>query len=188
MIYYAVVEGDPLDNANGSQVIGGADHSTIEDPHERARRQTHVGQLAWCGVCKITGPILAGAGIRENLRGWDGRLQAFEAVGGDVVLCKCTQHPRVVSVYARTSSYIDSDGASTVNALADSVPASSVPHDEQFTLRDNNGRVLAETYYTIRLPNGELIHGTTDSSGRTARHVTDGAQPVRIYLGHREFA
>jgi hypothetical protein len=69
---------------------------------------------------------------------------------------------------------------------AASVSAPRVNYDEQFTLRDGEGRLLAETYYTIRLPNGELIHDTTDSAGRTARHATHGAQSIRIYLGHKQ--
>jgi hypothetical protein len=57
--------------------------------------------------------------------------------------------------------------------------------DEQFTLTDVGGSALADTYYTVRLPSGELRYGITDSKGRTERHLTKGAQSVRIYLGHR---
>ncbi|NUX52813.1 hypothetical protein [Paraburkholderia youngii] len=60
--------------------------------------------------------------------------------------------------------------------------------DEQFTLRDPNGRALSDTLYTVRFPSGELKHGVTDHAGRTQRHKTDGAQAVRIYLGHRQSA
>lgn len=185
-IYYAVVEDDPLDNGGNSRVIGGAPHSTIEGLDGRSRRQAHLGHEAWCSVCQSFGPILAGAGIRESLRGWDGCLSAFEAVGGDIVLCKCDQHPRVVSVYARSCEYIDSDSVSAVIPPVASLPAQPVVHDEQFVLRDGNDRALAETYYTIRLPSGELLHGVTDSQGRTTRYETDGASSIRIYLGHKQ--
>ncbi|MGF6937226.1 hypothetical protein OKW41_006388 [Paraburkholderia sp. UCT70] len=56
--------------------------------------------------------------------------------------------------------------------------------DEELTLRDANGSPLADTYYTIEW-RGFLTRGVTDSIGRTQRHKTDGAQAVRIYLGHR---
>ncbi|SMG21007.1 hypothetical protein [Paraburkholderia susongensis] len=61
-------------------------------------------------------------------------------------------------------------------------------YDQRFTLTDAAGKVLADTYYTIRKPGGKPIHGTTDSEGRTAKHVTDGAQSIRIYLGHKQDA
>lgn len=90
-IYYAIVEDDPLDNGGDSRVIDGAPHATIEGPDGRMRKQAHLGQEAWCSVCKSFGPILAGAGIKQSLRGFDGRLNAWEAVGGDIVLCRCGQ-------------------------------------------------------------------------------------------------
>jgi len=48
--------------------------------------------------------------------------------------------------------------------------------------------VLANIYYTISLPSGELRHGTTDSEGRTARYQTNGAQNITIHLGHKQGA
>ncbi|MBC8748668.1 MULTISPECIES: hypothetical protein [Paraburkholderia] len=61
-------------------------------------------------------------------------------------------------------------------------------HDEQYTLKDGDGRVMCNTYYTVRLPSGSLVHGVTDGSGRTQRYKTNGAQSIHIYLGHREEA
>ncbi|MEX3812561.1 hypothetical protein AB3X96_20245 [Paraburkholderia sp. BR13439] len=62
---------------------------------------------------------------------------------------------------------------------------SAGPFDEQFTLRDVNGLPLADTDYTIEW-RGFLTRDVTDSMGRTQRHKTNGAQALRIYLGHRE--
>ncbi|MEX3857205.1 hypothetical protein AB3X94_24720 [Paraburkholderia sp. BR10923] len=62
---------------------------------------------------------------------------------------------------------------------------SAGPFDEQFTLKDHNGRALPDTLYTVRLPSGELTHGVTDHAGRTARYRTRGAQSIDIYIGHR---
>ncbi|EDZ98155.1 hypothetical protein BH160DRAFT_6540 [Burkholderia sp. H160] len=61
-------------------------------------------------------------------------------------------------------------------------------HDEQYTLIDGDGRVMRDTYYTVRLPSGSLAHGVTDGLGRTKRYKTNGAQPVYVYVGHREEA
>jgi len=57
-------------------------------------------------------------------------------------------------------------------------------HDEQFLLRDGNGRPLADVYYTAKI-NKQIFHGVTDSQGRTKRIKTDGVQKVEIYTGHR---
>jgi hypothetical protein len=59
-------------------------------------------------------------------------------------------------------------------------------YDERFALTDAGGNALANTFYTVRLPSGELQHGVTDSSGKTARYKTDGAQQLALYLGHRK--
>lgn len=185
-IYYAIVDGDPLDNGGNSRVIGRADHSTIEGPDGRERNQAHLGDEAWCSVCKSFGPIMSGSGIRESLRGWDERLQAFDAVSGDIVLCKCSLHPRVVAQYGRNCEYIDNDGGSFTTSWPSYTRASSTGYDEQFTLSDARGTPLTDTYYTARMPSGELRHGVTDSLGRTKRHETNGAQSIKIYLGHKQ--
>lgn len=187
-VYHAIVEGDPLDNGGNSHVMGGASHSTIEGPDGRIRGQTHLGHQAWCAVCQSCGPIVAGAGIHESVRGWDERLQAFEAVSGDIVLCKCQRHPRVVAVYARCCEYIDTGGTPSFGASASSASVPRAAYDEQFTLHDANGSPLADTWYTARMPSGELRHGITDSRGRTERYETTGAQSIKIYIGHRQEA
>ncbi|MGF6380654.1 hypothetical protein [Paraburkholderia atlantica] len=61
-------------------------------------------------------------------------------------------------------------------------------HDEQYTLKDGDGRVMRDTYYTVRLPSGSLVHGVTDGLGRTKRYKTNGVQSVYVYLGHKEEA
>jgi hypothetical protein len=111
-------------------------------------------------------------------------LEAFEAVGGDIVLCKCKQYPRA-SVYARRCKYIDTGDASAASAPASFAFAPHIAHDEQSTLRDGKGRTLAETYETVRLPGGKLRHGATDSQGRTGRYETKATQSIRIYLDHK---
>jgi len=59
-------------------------------------------------------------------------------------------------------------------------------HDEQFVLKDATGTPMPQTYYTIKLPSGELQHGVTDDNGKTERIETDGPKALAVYLGHRE--
>jgi hypothetical protein len=183
-IYYAIVEGDPLSNGQGSRVVGGTPRSTIEGPDGKSRNQTHIGHKAWCSVCQSFGYITEGARIQRYLRGFDVQLNAYEAVNDDIVICKCQEHPRLVAQYGRLSSYID-DGRALPNSNIASMHASpeAPEYDERFAIHDANGSILADTYYTIE-SNGALTHGVTDSAGRTLRYKSGGAQNITIYLGH----
>ncbi|NUY35320.1 hypothetical protein F0160_33325 [Paraburkholderia sp. JPY303] len=58
--------------------------------------------------------------------------------------------------------------------------------DQRFRLRDSDGRALADAFYSVRYPTGELKHGVTDHAGRTARYRTRSGQQLAVYLGHRE--
>jgi len=73
-------------------------------------------------------------------------------------------------------------GASAASDLAPN--AIGTVHDEQFSLADDDGKILVNIPYTVRLPGGLLKHGTTDSEGLTMRYVTNGEQSIEIYLGH----
>lgn len=107
-IYYAIVEGDPLTSGGNSQVIEGNTRCTIEDHEGRNRAQAYLGHQAWCAACQSVGVIAAGAGISDYLRGIDYTLgSAKEAVEGDIVICKCETHPRLIAVYARCCEYVD---------------------------------------------------------------------------------
>jgi hypothetical protein len=121
-----------------------------------------------------------------------------EALDFDIVLCACKTPPRIMAQLAGESWYDDRETEAvslapvTGAALAALRAASPVPstltarYDEQFKLTDSSGNPLPDTYYTVRLPSGELAHGITDSSGRTARYATDGACSLEFYLGHRQ--
>lgn len=162
--YYAVVEGDPLDNGNGGRVLYGSNYSTIEDDEGRARRQTYLGHKAFCGVCKTDGPILAGVPIETSLRGFDTRENAWEAVGGDIVICKCEPHPRVTSVYGRSVMYIDTGSANSwtgANNRAAS-PAANTTHWIKFRLseRDSCEGLQCAAHFA----DGSSEYGTFDAN------------------------
>lgn len=179
-IYYAVVEGDPLDNGGGSRVVGCTQRSTIEGPDGRMRGQAHLGHKAWCSVCQSFGPILAGAAVKQSLRGFDMQLNAWEAVGGDIVICKCERHPRVMSVYARNVMYIDNGGES--RSGAQSSTQSSGKFSEQVSARAPG--VSLEGYpYLIETADGKTVCGRVDNSGRLPRIYTDNAAICTIHWG-----
>lgn len=186
-IYYAAVEGDPLTSGEGSRVYAKENVGTIADDTGRPRCMAFIGDSAYCPKCKSTGFITGGAGLGDRGRMVDlvngGRLQA---VGGDIVLCKCTDRPRIIAVYGR--NWMIHDWGEEKAASVAKAPAQNLAYDQQFTLSDAAGKALVNTWYTVRMPSGELLHGVTDSQGRTERHETDGAQSVRIYLGHKQEA
>lgn len=147
-----------------------------------------IGGQAYCEVCKSVGIITKAGGPRRM------NFMGEVALDGDEVLCKCPHPQRIVAVLAGEAWYEDGGGREiaphrTNSDLANSVTTSataSTIYDEQFQLKDRQGNLLSDTYYTVRLPTGALKHGTTDLLGRTERIRTDDAQEVRIYLGHIE--
>jgi uncharacterized protein (DUF2345 family) len=57
-------------------------------------------------------------------------------------------------------------------------------YNQQFLLKDRYGHPLKNSPYTIKLPSGEFIHSSTDSHGKTQRHITDDAQNIEVHQGH----
>jgi uncharacterized Zn-binding protein involved in type VI secretion len=161
---------------------GGKVHATHNNMCDDGRAIALNGERATCGNCKGTWPIVGTAYTMRN----DGRPLVLH---GDNILCPCGKN-RVISMsdscfYHRSPG---EDESVTNTSSPASVDPKSGQYDEQFTLRNATGRVLRDTYYTVRLPSGELRHGVTDLHGRTERHETKGAQSIRIYLGHKQEA
>ncbi|TDN62568.1 PAAR domain-containing protein [Paraburkholderia sp. BL10I2N1] len=173
----AVRNGDPT--TTGGFVIGSSTRIT-----DHGKKVALDGDVATCGNCKGTHRIFGtGKGISDKGRN--------VVVDGDSVLCPCGKNWVIVG--SNPGYFLNTDrgsaGASNAASAAQSVIVTGAPaatYDEQFTLTDAAGKALADTYYTVRLPSGELQHGITDSSGRTARYKTDGAQRLRVYMGHKE--
>jgi uncharacterized Zn-binding protein involved in type VI secretion len=65
-------------------------------------------------------------------------------------------------------------------------PEKKFIYDEQFLLKDSTGKPLVGMYYTAKLPDGELIHGVTDASGKTERFGSDNVQNIKLHIGHIE--
>ncbi|SDR51187.1 hypothetical protein SAMN05443245_6856 [Paraburkholderia fungorum] len=130
---------------------------------------------ATCGNCKGAWPIY---GTRSD---WmDGGEPMVKDL--DWVMCPCRKN-RVFASAGSNAFYSDS-GEST-RSEEFTTPLSAT-YDEQFTVDRCKRNPLADTYYTARMPSGELRHGITDSSGRTKRYETRAAESIRIYLGHKQ--
>jgi hypothetical protein len=190
-IYYAAVEDDPLTSGNGGRVHVHHKVGTIQGQDGQARQMAFIGDPAWCVACQSMGTIVGGAPVPDNRRMLDlvngGRRQA---VGGDEVACKCASRPRIIAVYGQKFMIT---GVNVNNAVPVAKPAvtngiSAAVFDEKVILQDRNGSPLPDTFYTIKLPSGDLRHGITDSQGRTARYATNGAHNISIYPGHHQDA
>lgn len=140
-----------------------------------------IGGKAYCYACKCTGVIAKAGGPRRPFY-----RSAYEAaLDQDIVMCNCATPRQIVATLAGQTWH--DDLAEWYTAAGGSSTGSRLESfDEQFSLIDGNGRPMPATYYTLHFDCGSLVHGTTDSAGRTARHRTNGARSVAIYLGHRE--
>jgi hypothetical protein len=180
-IFYAIVDGDPL--TSGGYVVVPPHGDTVQDDEGRKRHLAYVGHNAWCAQCKTMGVIIGGSGISDDMRLFDQTLGGLkQAVSGDYVACGCREHPRVVARYATCWTLADSEPVAS--ALPRRTAQQDAQWDEQFVLLDATGRALADTYYTIRYPSGDLVHGVTDIQGRTSRHETKGAAKLSLFIGH----
>ena len=144
-----------------------------------------MGQKAWCSVCQSVGVIAAGSGMPVYLRGWDERLKSTEAVGGDIVLCKCKRPPRIVSVYARCCEYMDCSIGSTASFFGSTAASRATlaesQHEQWFYIWDSvTGEPMPNRDFIANVGNVRQT-GKTDDEGY-ARVTTDGEQLVEIHV------
>lgn len=76
------------------------------------------------------------------------------------------------------------EAASELTSEGSNTGAAGVVFDEQYLLQDEEGNILANMPYTVKLPSGELVHGTTDEEGRTKRYATEQAEELEVFAGH----
>lgn len=164
---------------SGGSVLEGIDKCT-----HRGIPKTFIGAKIWCPACNSVG-VIGGRGPHRSAT-MMGKQQALD---GDICICKCDPPPICLASQDSAFHAFDSHELAGTEFTTHSTPsASSVcnAYDEQFALKDATGKRLSDTYYTVRLPSGGLMHGITDSQGRTCRYPTDSAERVAVYLGHRE--
>jgi hypothetical protein len=171
------------DRAGSAVIIEGLPSVTCSNPPP----EVHISTLymkTYCSACGKEG-FIAPQGFRWDGTGPNGQQWALS---GDINVCGCSPAPVFHAERNMAQIFDVGDGAMLTGRGANAATSNAMQYayDEQFTLRDGGGRVLQDTYYTVRLPSGELIHGVTDGAGRTARYATDGAQRVAVYIGHRE--
>lgn len=106
-IYCAAVEGDPLDSGGDSRVIAGSNNITVVDNNDRFRRVVYIGRSAWCDRCESERIIVPRVFRVTAKRPFSVQSGQPMALGGDQVLCKCSPHPRIVSVYGKRVRLID---------------------------------------------------------------------------------
>jgi uncharacterized Zn-binding protein involved in type VI secretion len=58
--------------------------------------------------------------------------------------------------------------------------------DEQFLLKTDEGDLLVDTPYTIKMIDGSLKKGVSDAEGKTERIQTEKAERLELYIGHIE--
>ncbi|CAJ0714610.1 hypothetical protein R1479_01686 [Ralstonia mannitolilytica] len=149
------------------------------------------GDLATCPACRSIGQVVNDCHPAFALKG----KQVL--VEGARVYCRCANPPTCFAsqnsftiVVNRAGDLNTSVGfreaahPNTPGRAQQARKTSALIFDEQFLLKDGQGNALSNTYYTVRLPSGEIRYGTTDVHGRTERIRTDGAQEIRVYIGH----
>ena len=185
-IYYSAVEGYPLDSGGNSRVIEGSGNFTIEGEDGRSRNQAFVGHKAYCDACKGVGPIVAAPGSPDMLRMRDLELGQQEALGGDLVLCKCERHPRIIALHGRSCMIDDGGGEATAGAVSGATTRAPQPQsfDDRYVLRKADGTAICNTAYAIQRGDGVPEIGQTDDQGRT--HLPAAIayeEDVHVYLG-----
>lgn len=183
-IYFAAVEDDPIDT--GGRVIEGGECGTVEGEDGKRRRLAFLGQRAWCQKCESTGIIAAAPGSPDKKRLYDQPRRRWQALGGDLVLCKCEKHPRIIPVYGRKWKISgDPVGRGRVAASAPICENMAMPalYDDRFILRDIAGRLLVFTAYALRRETGAFEYGETDQKGHT--HLLSSvstAEEIQVFL------
>jgi hypothetical protein len=158
-------------------------HSTIEDPDGRPRNQTLVGQKAWCAACQSVGIIIPAPGSPDTLRERFqlAHYQGQEALGGDLVVCKCKQHPQVISRYGRSVMIVAT--GNEVDAIDSRVLQQ---FDEQLRAA---GSGASEGYpYHIETTDGRSYSGRVGGDGCLPRICTGPREDYHVYWGDEALA
>uniref|UniRef100_A0A1I9YVB5 Uncharacterized protein n=1 Tax=Paraburkholderia sprentiae WSM5005 TaxID=754502 RepID=A0A1I9YVB5_9BURK len=108
-----------------------------------------------------------------------------QAVGGDIVLCKCADHPRIVAIYGRIWKIADRSGETSVPIAT--APVQNLIFDEQVRAVAARASLAGYPYY-IETESGDVYSGRIDSHGFLPRITTDGAEHYVIYWGDEALA
>ena len=158
----------------------------------------YIGHKVQCPQCKGAFPIIEGV-LTTTFYGKGVALAGMKTSCGAVLIA--TQFTDTVewssggagvstarkSAKALAAAEAASAAASAAGGLSMAAsPAKDAAFDEQFVLFDDQKQPMADIPYTVKLQSGAYEQGVTDAEGRTKRYATDAAQPIEVYLGHRE--
>jgi len=180
-IWYAAVADDPLTSGPGGRVYAKGKAGTVRGEDGRSRRLAFIGDEAYCAACGTTGVIAYGADLREQRRLLDFTLgKRRQAVGGDIVLCKCASPPRIIALYGRKWTIRDQGESAPARAAPSVAP---ITYDEQFILYDGETqRPLRNVRYRIFDSSGLLAESVTDENGCTRRISTSTGEQLRLFI------
>ena len=133
-----------------------------------------VGNAAFCSTCKTKGVIAMSGGTRRLGFG----STRDTALDGDVVLCGCKSHPRIVALLAGESWVEDADTGITRDSTA---------YDEQ--IKATHSTVdLAGYPYVIETADGRTYSGHVQADGTLPRISTDSESDYSIVWGDQALA
>jgi uncharacterized Zn-binding protein involved in type VI secretion len=157
-----VADGDRT--TTGGFVIARSEYLN-EDGTAYARKENH----ATCGNCKGGWPIYGTASD------WmDDGLPLVKDY--DRVLCPCGKN-FVLAAGSSSAFYSRSEGETILT------PTSAAPvYDQQYTLKDSDGQVLANARYRARIDSHVVASGVTDAQGRTQRINTESAKRITLEI------
>lgn len=171
-----VIEGDTT--TSGGTVQAGRFPATYGDNRKRIAFE---GTPVYCPACKTTGVTQCLPPFRPDT--FSGVQRNLD---GDLCICSCPNPPRLIASSATSMPmrFESHELGGPEQAAWHSYVSKSAAHDEQFLLQDAYSKPLAGVYFSIKLPTGKIVHGTTNSGGLTDRYQTDGTAPLEVYLGH----
>jgi len=137
--------------STGGRVMG----ASSDFYNEEGRPFACAEDKATCGNCKGLWPIAG------NARNWmdEGRGLVKDLAP---VYCPCGKN-RVFA--SGTSSFFYSEDSGPVETIQTSIPTET--YDQQYTLKDANGQLLANVPYRVRLGSEVIASGITNSQGMT---------------------
>ncbi|KDR37213.1 PAAR domain-containing protein [Caballeronia grimmiae] len=184
MMRRIAVVGDKLDN--DGEICSYEGPQFLVHGHQAAL----IGGEAYCPVCETIGYIAKDGGPR--------RMNLFIseiAAHDDVVVCGCSEHPRIFAVLAGEAWYDDmaetlgsigtrgtKNGSAPISSLAESTRGNA-RFDEQ--IRASASSVSLEGYpYLIEMADGRMFSGCVESGGALPRMMTgDNASEYTVYWG-----
>jgi len=175
-----IIRNGDTTTAGGSVIAPGTSYTVM------GKQIANVNCQVQCPACNSVGTIQSVPPMPTYFD-YGGVRAAFD---GDLCICGCTNHPRLLSSLTNWSASSFEAPISSTPAAADwLISAGHVPeehgftHNEQFLLKDAAGKPLRDTPYTAILSSGTSLYGRTNEEGLTQRIYTNSMQGIELFLG-----